>query len=101
MARTRRVALDPAYVYPDWPVRQMVLDVDERDYSPAEVALSFADAVREARARVGWSQVELAVQSGLSEFTIVRLESGRVWPDLHTVGRLSGALGLDVRISQH
>lgn len=94
MARTSRAAIDPGHVYPQWPARQMVLDVDERDYSPAEVALAFADAIRDARLALGLSQVEVARRAGLSEFTVLRVEGGRVWPDLHTVGRLCGALGL-------
>lgn len=81
---------------PLWPLQQLVFDVDERDVSAAVFALEFADRVRWARELRGWRQVDLAEVSGLSEFTVVNVESGKVWADLHTVGRLAGALQISV-----
>lgn len=41
--------------------------------------------IRKRREALGWSQVQLAANAGLSPATIYRLESGRVWSRQQTI----------------
>ena len=54
--------------------------------------------VREARARAGLSQVELANRAGTSQPAIARYEKARSMPDLSTLHRLVEACGLELRL---
>ena len=54
--------------------------------------------VREARRRVGLTQVELAGRVGTTQSAIARLERGRTEPSLERVGELLSACGLDLNV---
>ena len=53
--------------------------------------------VREARARTGWSQRELARRAGTSQSVVARIEAGRTKPGSETLGRLLAAAGFELR----
>ncbi|MFF7636792.1 tetratricopeptide repeat protein [Kitasatospora sp. NPDC008050] len=55
----------------------------------------FGTLLRQYRLSAGWTQEELAEQSGVSTHAISVLESGRRRPRLSSVARLATALGLD------
>jgi transcriptional regulator with XRE-family HTH domain len=57
--------------------------------------MAFADTLRRLRLGRFWSQAELPRRSGVSPFTINRLEGGAESPRLRTVRRLAQALGVD------
>nr|MBR4279809.1 helix-turn-helix transcriptional regulator [Clostridia bacterium] len=52
--------------------------------------------IKTARLRVGMSQEDLAVASGVSRISIVRYESGERVPDIKTAARIANALGCKV-----
>src|SRR4051812_43197134 len=54
--------------------------------------------VREARARAGLSQAELATRAGTSQPAVARYERARSMPDLATLFRLVEACGLELRL---
>lgn len=62
---------------------------------------AFADALRRARARVGASQLALALDAGASQRHISRLERGHVRPSRAMVLRLAQALRLSLRQRNH
>lgn len=51
------------------------------------------DLVRKLREERAWSQEELAAKSGISQFAVSRIETGRVVPDLHTWDRIARSFG--------
>jgi transcriptional regulator with XRE-family HTH domain len=53
-----------------------------------------ADAVRETRVAIGWSQQTLADRAGLSRAQVANLETARVSASLDTTGALLDALGV-------
>ena len=57
---------------------------------------AFGDRLRYARRRVGWSQADLAAESGVGVATIRRAELGQVAPRPSTVRKLATALGVRV-----
>ncbi|WP_441248043.1 ATP-binding protein [Kitasatospora sp. McL0602] len=59
------------------------------------MAVGFGALLREFRLKAGWTQEELAEQSGVSMHAISVLEAGRRTPRLSSVNRLAAALGLD------
>lgn len=70
-----------------------------RGISPAERlavehVAAIAMAIRGARSARFETQEQLAHVSGVSVATIVRVETGRSWPDLRTVWLLLGALNI-------
>ena len=54
------------------------------------------DAVKEIRRRKGWSQKELAEESGVGQDTISGIESGRHEPRPSTLRKLADALNVEV-----
>ena len=54
------------------------------------------DAVKEIRRRKGWSQKDLANESGVGQDTISGIESGRHEPRPSTLRKLADALGVEV-----
>ena len=60
----------------------------------SEVLRSFGLAVRIFRERQGWSQAQLAQNSGIDRAYISRIESGGVDPGLEMQRRLANALGI-------
>ena len=57
---------------------------------------TFAEKLRELRESAGWTQAELARQSGISQKGISQLEQGVNGPMFDTVVSLSAALGVEI-----
>jgi transcriptional regulator with XRE-family HTH domain len=51
------------------------------------------DRVRSARSRAGISQSELAIETGIQQAQVSRLERGHHSPRLYTLKRVAAALG--------
>lgn len=56
--------------------------------------MTTSQAVRNARAAAGMTQIDLAVASGVSPATVHRVEAGRHQPSRATLVALSAALGV-------
>jgi len=65
-------------------------------YRRAKEAFEIAERVRQARERLGMTQVELAGRIGSTQPAIARLEAGGVTPNLDTLHRIAEALGLEL-----
>jgi transcriptional regulator with XRE-family HTH domain len=52
------------------------------------------DKVRDLRKERGWSQQELADRAGISMQTVSNLETGRHVPEIATLSKIAGALGV-------
>jgi ribosome-binding protein aMBF1 (putative translation factor) len=65
-------------------------------YQQAKESFELAEQVREARQRLGITQVELAGRIGSTQPAIARLEGGGVMPSLATLRRIASALGLEL-----
>lgn len=63
-------------------------------YEHAKRAYELARQVRELRVSRGMSQAELARKVGSTQPAIARLEAGGVAPNIDTLERIAGALGL-------
>ena len=59
--------------------------------------LNAARIVREARARAGLSQRELARRAGTSQSVVARVEGGQTQPSSDTLARLTAAAGFEIR----
>jgi ribosome-binding protein aMBF1 (putative translation factor) len=68
----------------------------EKDSEAEAFTLAVGDAVRQARQKRGWTQVELAEKAGLSGNYVARLERGEVGPSLFVAQRLCEALDTDL-----
>lgn len=55
---------------------------------------SFGIAVRQSREARGWSQEGLAERSDLNRSYVGEIERGKAIASLHTIEKLSGALGV-------
>lgn len=66
---------------------------------PIPVALKVADAVVNARAKVGLSQSELASITGIDQSDISKIERGVANPSINTLNRLAKALGMELQIA--
>ena len=55
--------------------------------------MSFADAVRKARAEAGISQTQLAELTGIDQSDISKIERGVANPSVSTLQRIAKALG--------
>jgi transcriptional regulator with XRE-family HTH domain len=72
-------------------------------YAEAQRAFLIGQAVRERRAALGLSQVELAARAGMTQPALSRLEAGGVVPTIPLLERISIALDADliVKIAPH
>ena len=61
--------------------------------APPAPCAAAGEAVLEARARAGWSQMQLSRASGIDQSDISKIERGIANPSIATLGRLAGALG--------
>ena len=69
-----------------------------RDMTTASAHETLAAIIRRNRENQGLTQAQLAEASGLVNRTIQRLETGRAaTPNMATLQKLAGALGVDVR----
>ena len=57
---------------------------------------TLARALRVERAKKGWSQEDLARESGVAVNTIARYESGRNMPSLNVAAKMARALGCSI-----
>ena len=67
-------------------------------YERARTSIMVGSAVRAARRRAGFSQVELARRAGTSQPSIARLERGLVSPTVISLDRIARALGAELVI---
>jgi transcriptional regulator with XRE-family HTH domain len=67
-------------------------------FSLSSATLTAWAIVREARARAGLSQRQLAARAGKAQSEIARIENGRQDPGFGTLERLVRAAGFDLRI---
>ncbi len=68
-------------------------------YGALQEEFALAEAVIEARRRVGLTQHQLARKMGTTQPVVARLESGSTRPSLRTLERLAGATGSRLVIS--
>jgi transcriptional regulator with XRE-family HTH domain len=61
-----------------------------------EAAVSLGARIKGLRAERGIRQKELARQAGLTPSLVSQIESDKLTPSLHTLGRLAGALGISI-----
>ena len=57
---------------------------------------ALGDRIKALRAERRLQQRQLAEKAGLTPSMVSQIESGRLTPSLHTVGRLAGALGVSI-----
>ncbi len=69
-----------------------------RSYERYELVEDFAERVRRARERLGWSTRVLAMKVKESETTIKRIESGRLRPTIDLARRLEEVLGVKLLV---
>lgn len=74
-------------------------DVRRNGYREAKEAFEFAERIREARQRLGLTQLELANKIGSTQPAMARLEAGGVTPNLDTPSRIASALGLELVVA--
>lgn len=58
-----------------------------------------ADILRQARARAGFSQRQLAERAGTTQSVVARIENGSVTPLVQTLSHLVAAVGLNLGLS--
>lgn len=58
--------------------------------------MTLGERLRALRLERGLQQRQLAEKSGLTPSMVSQIESGRLTPSLHTLGKLAGALGLPI-----
>ena len=63
-----------------------------------ELVEDFAERIRKARERLGWSTKMLAMKVKESETTIRRIESGKLRPTLELAKRLEEVLGIKLLV---
>ena len=54
------------------------------------------DCARRIRKELGWSQERTAAEAGIDRVTLVHIETGKSSPTVETLGKLAGALGVEV-----
>jgi ribosome-binding protein aMBF1 (putative translation factor) len=68
-------------------------------YDAARLAFELGRAVRDLRERRGWSQAQLAKESGMTQSAIARFEAGGTVPTLPVLERLASALQVSLNVS--
>jgi transcriptional regulator with XRE-family HTH domain len=58
--------------------------------------MALAEALRQAREKRGWTQVQLADRAGISQSLLARYESGEYLPGAENLVRVADALGIGV-----
>ena len=72
----------------------LTIDAPPREGSDLVMGTSFADTVKEERAKRRWSQAQLATEAGVSPASVYRLESGESPEDGDVAVKVRRALGL-------
>lgn len=57
------------------------------------------ELVRERREELGWSQAQLAAAAGTGQAVVSRIESGRLNPTVHMLGRLANAMDAELGLT--
>ncbi|GIG92680.1 helix-turn-helix domain-containing protein [Plantactinospora endophytica] len=68
-------------------------------YDAARLAFELGRAVRDLRERRGWSQAQLAKESGMTQSAVARFEAGGTVPTLPVLERLAAALNVSLSVS--
>lgn len=79
--------------------RRMVEPGAAEAYDAARLAFELGREVRELRERRGWSQLQLAQASGMTQPAVARFEAGGTVPTLPVLERLAAALDLSLDVS--
>ena len=58
--------------------------------------ISLGQRIKALRAERALQQRQLAEKAGLTPSLLSQIESGRLTPSLHTLGKLAGALGISI-----
>jgi ribosome-binding protein aMBF1 (putative translation factor) len=74
-------------------------DEHREGYAEARRAFLIGQAVRERRLALGFSQVELATRTGMTQPALSRLEAGAVVPTIPLLDRISAALDADLIVA--
>ncbi|MDM4720238.1 helix-turn-helix transcriptional regulator [Micromonospora sp. WMMA1363] len=86
----------------DWAMmreRRMAEPGAAEAYDAARLAFELGRAVRDLRERRGWSQVQLARESGMTQSAVARFEAGGTVPTLPVLERLAAALNASLNVS--
>lgn len=67
-------------------------------YDAARLAFELGRSVRELRERRGWSQTQLAKESGMTQPAVARFEAGGTVPTLMVLERLAAALDVSLKV---
>lgn len=67
-------------------------------YAAARLAFEVGRSVRELRERRGWSQTQLAKESGMTQSAVARFEAGGTVPTLMVLDRLATALDVSLKV---
>lgn len=69
---------------------------EERRKEKKEFAIAIGKHLRKVRERTDMSQEQLSVKSGYYHTYVNKIEQGKYSPSLHTIWRLSHALGISL-----
>ncbi|WP_033339283.1 helix-turn-helix domain-containing protein [Catenuloplanes japonicus] len=67
-------------------------------YEATRLAYELGKSVRDLRQARGWSQSQLARESGMTQSAVARFEAGGTVPTIPILERLARALGVDLTI---
>jgi HTH-type transcriptional regulator / antitoxin HipB len=68
-------------------------------YEQARLRFELAEAVRNRREELGWSQRQLAERAAMTQPGVARFEAGGTTPTLPLLERLADALGLKLTVT--
>ena len=68
------------------------------EYKALEVQYAFARQVIEARAKLGWTQTELAKKVGTSQANISKIEHAEMNPTIELMNRIAQGLDMQLQI---
>ncbi len=75
-------------------------DVAKEDLETIEMLTKLINAIIERRIELGISQRDLAIQSGLPQSSIARIEACTVKPKVETLIKIMIPLGLELSVNQ-
>lgn len=59
--------------------------------------MTIGELIKKERKRCGWSQTELSKKSGISSRSIGHYEHGQRDPQMITLGKIQGAMGMQIQ----